>query len=366
MLPYNTARMAGRAPCATDPWRASLAIARRRGYSWSPSATFSTSYLALLRACDRHRSGAGPVCTPVRRDRRRACSRCSRCITRCSRVPASSAGSRQRSCAAYERSVYVWIVEPLFICGLCAVAAGAGRAVDGSPTVDGRSSWRCSCSAILLGVRAAGRIDVLDLAGIRQAFGRAGPRTVRAQPDRLYGLVRHPIYLGWLLLVWATPAMTGTRLVFAAISTLYLAGGDSVRGADPGERCSAATLRRTYARGRAVGRDDAVIVLLTSASSPGVPTRRRPRGRPSTGARESRSARRHRAQLTLSSTRKRWSRSLSNSARSRSSAARRDALLLRAAHPFDLVVVAMAALRTRQRHRLRLGLLGEAVALVEA
>jgi protein-S-isoprenylcysteine O-methyltransferase Ste14 len=37
-----------------------------------------------------------------------------------------------------------------------------------------------------------------------------------------YGLVRHPIYLGWALIVWSVPAMTGTRLVFAAVSTLYL------------------------------------------------------------------------------------------------------------------------------------------------
>jgi protein-S-isoprenylcysteine O-methyltransferase Ste14 len=40
--------------------------------------------------------------------------------------------------------------------------------------------------------------------------------------DGLYGLVRHPIYFGWALMVWATPVMTGTRLAFAAISTLYL------------------------------------------------------------------------------------------------------------------------------------------------
>ena len=39
----------------------------------------------------------------------------------------------------------------------------------------------------------------------------------------VYALVRHPIYLGWILLVFGTPSLNGTRLVFAAVSTLYLA-----------------------------------------------------------------------------------------------------------------------------------------------
>jgi hypothetical protein len=37
-----------------------------------------------------------------------------------------------------------------------------------------------------------------------------------------YGLVRHPIYLGWIFMVWPAPVMNGTRLAFAAISTVYL------------------------------------------------------------------------------------------------------------------------------------------------
>ena len=40
--------------------------------------------------------------------------------------------------------------------------------------------------------------------------------------DGLYGLVRHPVYLGWLLIVWPAPTMTITRFTFAALSTLYL------------------------------------------------------------------------------------------------------------------------------------------------
>ena len=47
------------------------------------------------------------------------------------------------------------------------------------------------------------------------------------QPEPLevagpFGLVRHPIYLGWVLMVAAAPTLTVNRLVFAAISSAYL------------------------------------------------------------------------------------------------------------------------------------------------
>jgi protein-S-isoprenylcysteine O-methyltransferase Ste14 len=57
------------------------------------------------------------------------------------------------------------------------------------------------------------------------------------QRSGVYGWVRHPIYLGWVLAVFATPHLTGDRLAFAVVSTLYLAA------AVPFEERS---LRRTF------------------------------------------------------------------------------------------------------------------------
>ena len=37
-----------------------------------------------------------------------------------------------------------------------------------------------------------------------------------------YGWVRHPIYLGWMLLVFGVGTMTMTRLVFAVVSSVYI------------------------------------------------------------------------------------------------------------------------------------------------
>ena len=122
---------------------------------------------------------------------------------------------------ALERSIYVWVSSLLFIlvCAWWQPVPGAIWRAEG---------WLRPLLAIaqlaggLAAVAAARQLDVLELAGVRQVWGSAAPAPQGIQARGGYGLVRHPIYLAWLVLVWATPDMNGTRLVFAAISSAYL------------------------------------------------------------------------------------------------------------------------------------------------
>ena len=121
--------------------------------------------------------------------------------------------------AAYERTLYVWIASVLAIamCALWQPVAGLAYRVDGWMRLP---FWVVQALGVVLVLRAASAISALELAGIRQAAGRAtGGGLKIVGPFRS---VRHPIYLGWMLMVCATPEMTANRMLFAALSTLYL------------------------------------------------------------------------------------------------------------------------------------------------
>jgi protein-S-isoprenylcysteine O-methyltransferase Ste14 len=88
--------------------------------------------------------------------------------------------------------------------------------------------------AVLYAVYAMGWLLVLvttflinhfDLFGLRQVWlsFRERPYTrLGFNTPGLYRIVRHPLYVGWLLVFWATPRMTAAHLVFAAALTAYI------------------------------------------------------------------------------------------------------------------------------------------------
>lgn len=121
---------------------------------------------------------------------------------------------------AIERSTYVWVASLLFI-GVCA----GWQPVPGVLWhAEGASIWILRALSLLgavMTLQSASALDMFELAGTRP-FMRTRIASTELKSDGPYGLVRHPIYLAWLFLVWTPTTMTGTRLVFAVVSTLYL------------------------------------------------------------------------------------------------------------------------------------------------
>lgn len=87
---------------------------------------------------------------------------------------------------------------------------------------------------LLYGVFAAGwglvlmatlLINHFDLFGMRQVWLYLRNQEYTPLPFKtpaLYRHMRHPLYVGWLLVFWATPTMTVAHLVFAVTTTLYI------------------------------------------------------------------------------------------------------------------------------------------------
>jgi protein-S-isoprenylcysteine O-methyltransferase Ste14 len=133
---------------------------------------------------------------------------------------------------ALERTTYVWVASLLFFLVVLTWQPVPGIVYQ----VDGWGRWilyTLQTAGVALTLLAAAAINPRELTGVQQAWSydahaAADPRP-RPEPEAepfvargAYGLVRHPIYLGWFLMVWPTPLMTSGRLTFAAISSFYL------------------------------------------------------------------------------------------------------------------------------------------------
>ncbi|CAN5480407.1 isoprenylcysteine carboxylmethyltransferase family protein [soil metagenome] len=88
--------------------------------------------------------------------------------------------------------------------------------------------------AVLYGVFALGWLIVLlstfminhfDLFGLKQVyeyFRNLDPKPIPFKMSFLYGIIRHPLMLGFIIAFWATPVMTVGHLIFSLTTTIYI------------------------------------------------------------------------------------------------------------------------------------------------
>jgi protein-S-isoprenylcysteine O-methyltransferase Ste14 len=126
---------------------------------------------------------------------------------------------------AIERSVYVLIANVCVIV-LMWQWRPIGPVVWDVHGVVGRALvWTLFAAGWLLVPLASLMINHFDLFGTRQVWMNLKQQIhtdVTFRTPMLYKVVRHPLYVGWIIAFWATPTMTLGHVIFAGLMTVYI------------------------------------------------------------------------------------------------------------------------------------------------
>lgn len=126
---------------------------------------------------------------------------------------------------AAERSTYV-LATSLLLIGLFVLWEPIGGVVWNAPEGVARTTvWVFYMLGWALLFYTTFLIDHFDLFGLKQVWRALLDKPYQAprfHTPSLYKVVRHPLYIGWLMIFWFAPTMTMAHLVFAIVTTAYI------------------------------------------------------------------------------------------------------------------------------------------------
>ncbi|WP_317933497.1 methanethiol S-methyltransferase [Halioxenophilus sp. WMMB6] len=129
---------------------------------------------------------------------------------------------------AAERSTYV-LLSTLFMAVLmlfwAPLGGGIWQAESHWAIVLLNSLYLASWGLLLYATFLINHFDLFGLRQVWSAFQKQPSKELKFVTPGLYRLIRHPIYLGWLGILWFTPTMTVTHLLFAVGASLYILVG---------------------------------------------------------------------------------------------------------------------------------------------
>jgi protein-S-isoprenylcysteine O-methyltransferase Ste14 len=125
-----------------------------------------------------------------------------------------------------ERSVYVLVANAVLI-----LVMWQWRPIPSPVLWQAEAGWSAAIGWGVMGLGVAVLlwatflIDHFELLGLRQGWAAFRNRPIshpRFVTPYLYKVVRHPQYLGWLMIFWGTPYMSAGHLLFAAAMSVYV------------------------------------------------------------------------------------------------------------------------------------------------
>lgn len=113
------------------------------------------------------------------------------------------------------RTTYVWIASVL-LAAVCLAWVPVGGVVFHAEGAAATALRLTQLLGVVIGVLAVRRTSIGELSGAWDG----GP--VRLEANGIYGVVRHPLYTSVLMLLVATPEMTGDRALFAGAALVFV------------------------------------------------------------------------------------------------------------------------------------------------